>query len=162
MRNKKYYAAAIAAIALMVSCATEPENNVDAEMERLNKQAGAAVASATADLASSVPTIVPSATPEKTTPPPVVPSLLEEGSWQIGKKTSIESGVISAGTYVITTKADAYGCYYARVKNFDGELDSIITNDNISPGATKRVVVKSTDGGLELGAGCIATKQLKK
>lgn len=69
-----------------------------------------------------------------------------EGSWEVGTD-------VKAGTYTTTVPADER-CYWARLKNFDGELGSIIANDNLAAGARGRLVVKPTDKGLELTGPC--------
>lgn len=66
---------------------------------------------------------------------------------------------IKPGTYTTTVGDDSFGCYWARVKNFDGELDSIISNGNLAAGAKGRVVVKKTDGGIEFNGGCTWVKK---
>ena len=37
---------------------------------------------------------------------------------------------------------DSSGCYWARMKDDSGELDSIIANDNVNPGARVSITVK--------------------
>lgn len=70
---------------------------------------------------------------------------LTEGTWQVGAEAK-------PGTY--TTTADDH-CYWARISNFDGDLNSIIANDNLAPGSRGRITVKKTDKGLELKGSCV-------
>jgi hypothetical protein len=82
------------------------------------------------------------------------------GTWVVapkaGKKAkSFGSGVwavgidIAVGTYTVTVPGSSSGCYWARTKNFLGELDSIISNDSIDAGDKATVTVKSTDKGFQ-------------
>jgi hypothetical protein len=96
---------------------------------------------------TTVTTSVPAAagtTPAKVTAKPT-PATYADGTWKVGTE-------IKAGTY--TTTAGDFGCYWARLKNFDGDFSSIITNGNLDSGAHGRLTVKSTDKGLELSGGC--------
>ena len=45
---------------------------------------------------------------------------------------------IKPGEYVTTVPASGLGCYWARVKDFSGELNSIIANGNLEVGARGR------------------------
>lgn len=73
------------------------------------------------------------------------PATVRGGIWEV-------PGEVKPGTY--TTTADDH-CYWARLKNFDGELDSINANGNIDPGQRGRIVVKRSDKGLELRGDCV-------
>jgi hypothetical protein len=66
------------------------------------------------------------------------------GSWEVGSE-------VKPGTY--TTTAQDY-CYWARLKGFDGDLDSIIANGNLDAGQRGRITVKAGDKGLELTGDC--------
>jgi hypothetical protein len=68
---------------------------------------------------------------------------------------------IKAGTYTTTVPADSFGCYWARVNDFEGELQSILANGNLEPGAKGRIVVKSSDAGVEFKGGCEWKKAAK-
>lgn len=80
---------------------------------------------------------------------PVKPTVVVvgDGSWEVGTE-------IKPGTYTTTVGLNTGGCYWARLRNFDGGLDSIIDNGNYDPGAHGRIVVKSSDKGVELTGGC--------
>lgn len=80
--------------------------------------------------------------------PPVARSW-GDGTWAV-------VGEIKPGTYVTTAREG--GCYWARVKDFDGSLDSIIANGNLDQGAHGRVTVKKTDKGVEFTGGCVWTR----
>ncbi|WP_020112212.1 hypothetical protein [Rhodococcus sp. 114MFTsu3.1] len=61
------------------------------------------------------------------------------GTWAVGSD-------IAPGTYVSSGSLDEYGCYWERASSFDGDFDSIITNDFISPESGQAVVtIKSSD-----------------
>jgi hypothetical protein len=68
---------------------------------------------------------------------------------------------IKAGTYTTTVPEDSFGCYWARVNDFEGELQSIIANGNLDTGAKGRIVVKSSDAGVEFNGGCEWKKAAK-
>jgi hypothetical protein len=79
---------------------------------------------------------------------PAGPATVGDGQHAVGAD-------IKAGTYTTTVPEDALiGCYWARVKDFEGELKSITANGNLEPGAKGRVVVKKSDAGVELKGGC--------
>lgn len=61
------------------------------------------------------------------------------GTWAVGSD-------ITPGTYVSAGSMDEYGCYWERASSFDGDFDSIIANDFVSPESGQAVVtIKSTD-----------------
>lgn len=82
---------------------------------------------------------------------PVRVAAFEAGDYAIGNE-NVPGESLKPGTYRVT--AGEYGCYWARVKSFDGELGSIITNGNIDGGRTATIVVKKTDKGLQLQNDC--------
>jgi hypothetical protein len=67
------------------------------------------------------------------------------GDWVVGKE-------IAPGLYNGTT--DGVGCYWARIRNFNNDLNSIITNGNIAPGQRIKVNVLKGDKGLSLSGDC--------
>lgn len=69
---------------------------------------------------------------------------LGAGSWEVGSE-------VKPGTY--TTTAEEH-CYWARLKGFDGDFDSIIANGNLDPGQRGRITVKKSDKGLQLTGDC--------
>lgn len=95
------------------------------------------------------------ADPRTGTPPPAgvdadpttKPAGIGDGQHEVGTD-------IKLGEYTTTVPASSLGCYWARVNNFDGELQSIISNGNLDPGARGRIVVKKTDQGVEFSGGC--------
>jgi hypothetical protein len=71
-----------------------------------------------------------------------------DGTYEVGKN-------LKAGKYVTTVPADALNCYWARLKNFDGDpITSINANGNLAPGAKGRITVKASDAGVEFSGGC--------
>lgn len=73
---------------------------------------------------------------------------LGAGVWQV-------PGEAKPGTYTTTA---GESCYWARLSSFDGELSSIIANNNIDAGARGRLTVKKTDKGLQLDGPCVWVK----
>jgi hypothetical protein len=75
------------------------------------------------------------------------------GSWKVGTEVKV-------GTYVTHVPEDSLiGCYWARLRDFDGDVNSIISNDIIAPGGRGRFVVKKTDHGVELTGDCVWTRE---
>lgn len=71
------------------------------------------------------------------------------GTWEVGAE-------IPSGTYV-TTAPDGgafAGCYWARLSGFTGDLDQIIANGNLNPGARGRITITESDTGVELTGDC--------
>ncbi|MET4047431.1 hypothetical protein BJD99_20470 [Rhodococcus sp. 1163] len=61
------------------------------------------------------------------------------GTWAVGTD-------IVPGTYVSDGASDEYGCYWERASSFEGDFDSIIANDFISPDSGQAVVtIKASD-----------------
>lgn len=63
-------------------------------------------------------------------------------------------GEIKPGTYTTTAATDGFGCYWARLKGFSGELSDIAANGNIDAGAKGRFTVSAKDKGVTLTGGC--------
>lgn len=78
---------------------------------------------------------------------------------------SLPAGTYGAGTYAVGTEIQpgtyrttgATWCYWARLKSADGELSSIIANDNVDGSST--MVVKSSDAYVEFSGSCTWTKK---
>lgn len=111
-------------------------------------------------LDASVPaTTTEPAPPTPTAAAPAAPVVLNEGTYEVAAKTSETGGTIAAGKWKIRTPRDGVNCYWARLRNFDGQIiGSVIANGNVAPGATAIVNVKRTDAGLELRGDCEARK----
>lgn len=73
---------------------------------------------------------------------------LMSGTLEVGKD-------VKPGTYSTAAGESSFGCYWARLRNFDGEMDSIIANGNVEPGQRGRFTVKKSDKGLELNGDCV-------
>lgn len=86
---------------------------------------------------------------------PTGPGGIGDGTYRVGRD-------LKAGTYTTTVPADSFGCYWARLKDFDGELGSIAANGDLSPGAKGRMTVKATDKGVEFTGGCKWAKAAAK
>lgn len=82
----------------------------------------------------------------KVAPKPVT---IEDGTWEIGSE-------VKPGTY--TTTADGH-CYWARLKDFDGGLFSIIANGNLADGQRGRITIRKSDAGIELNGDCVWTRK---
>lgn len=113
----------------------------------------------------AVPDAAPSASraadaparPSPSSSPPAV--VLNEGTYETAAKTDEAADLIAAGKWRVRTPRDGVNCYWARLRNFDGQiLGSVIANGNIAPGATAIVNVKPSDAGLELRGDCEARK----
>jgi hypothetical protein len=67
------------------------------------------------------------------------------GTWEVGTE-------VKPGTYTATARDH---CYWARLKDFDGDItSSILANGNLDAGQRGRITVKDTDKGLELSGDC--------
>lgn len=90
-----------------------------------------------------------------TTPAPKPEQVFTEGTYEVGGKSSVEDGTIKPGTFVLITPDH---CYWERVKNFDGDFDSIIANGNLDApdgkAAQGRITIKKTDKGITLEGDC--------
>lgn len=62
-------------------------------------------------------------------------------------------GEVKPGRYRAVVPDDSYGCYWARLKNLDGGIDSIIDNGNGEPKQRMTITVKKTDKAFET-SGC--------
>jgi hypothetical protein len=79
--------------------------------------------------------------PVATTPPkpkPAGDSITDDGQLLVGTE-------VKPGTYRATVPADSVGCYYARLKNLEGSVDSIIANGIGKPGEKVTVTIKAAD-----------------
>jgi hypothetical protein len=72
----------------------------------------------------------------KNTTEPESKSTMEEGTYEIGVDAK-------PGRYKTRVPEDSDGCYWERTKDDSGDLDSIIANDNVNPGARASISVKS-------------------
>lgn len=103
--------------------------------------------------ADSAPQVQPTASepgtpvPSPTTKPKskeVAPTYLpRDGVLFVGKD-------VKAGTYRTMVPADSFGCYAARLKDTDGGINSIISNNLYEPGAQAVLTVKRTDYAIEV------------
>jgi hypothetical protein len=64
-----------------------------------------------------------------------------DGTWIVGED-------IQPGSYRTTVPEDSIGCYWARLGNLTGDLDSILANDNIEPGSRVNVTIDVGDAGF--------------
>jgi hypothetical protein len=71
-------------------------------------------------------------------------TVIPGGMWLVG-------GQITPGIY--TTNAQA-GCYWERLRDFRGTLDSIIANDFVSGAGQQAVVISATDVGFSSDSDC--------
>jgi hypothetical protein len=80
---------------------------------------------------------------KNTTPTqPTTSTIPDGGPWRVGKD-------IQPGTYRASVPADSLNCYWARVKDASGTLDSIISNANAKPSTSVTVTVQDNDWGFE-------------
>lgn len=80
------------------------------------------------------------------------PKLLSDGVWKVGLE-------IEVGTYTTTAPDTTPGCYWARLKGFDGEPSSLIRNGRVSQGGKGRFTINKNDVGVELTGECIWKKE---
>lgn len=66
------------------------------------------------------------------------------GMWLVGSQ-------VSAGTYSATVRS---GCYWERLRHFDGTIAGIIDNDFISTAGTQRVTISASDVGFQADDDC--------
>lgn len=96
---------------------------------------------------------------------------LREAQSAISAQPTLPPGTFTDGTYVVgeeiqpgtykTAGPDANSmvplCYWARLSNLEGDLDSIIANDNIQGQTT--IVIKASDKAIRFDNGCTWTKK---
>lgn len=74
------------------------------------------------------------------------------GRWKVGFEIDI-------GRYITTVPATSNGCYWARLRDFKGNDDSIIVNGTFTGVGTKgEVIVRPSDEGVEFIGMCLWTK----
>jgi hypothetical protein len=81
----------------------------------------------------------------KKTTEPVAESTIGEGTYQIGVDAK-------PGRYKTTVPQNSSGCYWERTKDDSGDMDSIIANDTVNPGARASITVNS--GEFFKSSGC--------
>lgn len=87
---------------------------------------------------------------EAVIPPGGANSITQDGTYVVGKD-------IKAGTWHTDGQSDAGGCYWERDRNLDGDLDSIISNNNITGPST--VSVHHGDAAFQVSGGCTWTRE---
>jgi len=99
----------------------------------------------------------PQVKPTESEPGPAVPSpTTKPGPKKVAPSTVPRDGVlfvgkdVKPGTYRTTVPADSLACYAARLKDTDGGIDSIISNNLYEPGAQAVLTVKRTDYAIEV------------
>jgi hypothetical protein len=81
----------------------------------------------------------------KKTTEPVAESTMGEGTYQIGVDAK-------PGRYKTQVPQDSANCYWQRTMDDSGDMDSIIANDNLNPGARASITVNS--GEFFKSSGC--------
>jgi hypothetical protein len=98
----------------------------------------------------------PQVQPTKSEPGPAVPSPTKPRTKKVAPVTVPRDGVlfvgkdVKPGTYRTTVPADSLACYAARLKDTDGGINSIISNNLYEPGAQAVLTVKRTDYAIEV------------
>jgi len=64
----------------------------------------------------------------------------------------------AAGTYMVTAGAGDFGCYWERLKAFDGRKASILSSGDASRGGYGRLVVSGTDRAVRMVGDCVWVK----
>ncbi len=80
------------------------------------------------------------------------PKIVGNGDWKVG----IE---IEVGTYTTTAPDTTPGCYWARLKSFDGEPKSLIRNGTVTQGSKGRFTINKNDVGVKLSGDCTWEKE---
>lgn len=65
-------------------------------------------------------------------------SITSDGTYLVGKD-------IRSGQWKAQVPADSLGCYWERMKNTDGDFDSILANETVDAGGQAVVTIKATD-----------------
>jgi len=84
------------------------------------------------------------------------------GSWSLTPKSGPPSGKITAGTWLVGSQLPpgtysinaGPGCYWERLRNFQGVLGSIVANNFSSGGGTQIVTISGSDVGFTSDADC--------
>jgi uncharacterized protein (DUF2141 family) len=76
--------------------------------------------------------------PASEAPPPPAAAGIGDGTWLVPAD-------IKPGTYAVTVPGDSNGCYWQRSRNAEGDLDSILANDNVAPGGHVIVTIAPSD-----------------
>lgn len=84
-----------------------------------------------------------SAAPEVKSTAPFV--AFKDGQYEVGNGP----GQVKPGKYKTTVPNDSIGCYWERQKDFEGNFNSILANDNVAGGSPAVVTIKSTDKGFK-------------
>lgn len=79
-----------------------------------------------------------------TQPPRGAQATISPGKWLVGSQ-------VSPGTYRADARA---GCYWERLRNFEGVLASIIANDFVSAGGSQLVEIRASDVGFNTDDDC--------
>lgn len=112
----------------------------------------AVVPSEATTTAATVP--APPAKPAATAAPAkAAPATIAEGTWEV-------PGEVKPGTYKVTApgdRGDGWACYWARLKDMDGQLDSISDNGNLDAAQRGILVVKKSDRFVDLKGPCVWT-----
>jgi hypothetical protein len=80
------------------------------------------------------------------------PKVVGDGVWKVGLEVEV-------GTYTTTAPDTTPGCYWARLKAFDGEPTSIIRNGLVSQGGKGRFTINKNDVGVQFSGECIWKKE---
>lgn len=83
-------------------------------------------------------------------PPGGANTITQDGTYVVGSD-------IKAGTWHTDGDSDTGGCYWERDRNLDGDLNSIIANNNISGPTT--VTVHSSDNAFQVSGDCMWTRE---
>jgi len=70
---------------------------------------------------------------------------MEEGTYEIGVDAQ-------PGRYKTTVPQNSTGCYWERTKDDSGDMDSIIANDNVNPGAVRRSLSRAANSSSQMTA----------
>ena len=61
----------------------------------------------------------------------------------------------AAGTYMVTAGAGDFGCYWERLRSFDGRKASVLSSGDASRGGYGRLVVTPKDAAVRMVGDCV-------
>jgi hypothetical protein len=79
------------------------------------------------------------------TKPATKPTTPAQAAQTVGDGTWLVPADVKPGTYTTDVPEDSSGCYWQRSKNAEGDLDSILANDNVEAGAHVVLTIRKTD-----------------
>lgn len=139
-------AAAIAAAAFLIACGTGAPGSAPSASP-------SSAPSFTATLDSPAPEVSTSPSPAKAAPTIRVAATFTDGIWQVPED-------VKPGTYKTKVPADSWNCYYEVMRDFSGNINSIISNGNQDADKQVVITIPKTAKGVE-AEGCGTWTKIK-